>query len=115
MRVRLGTAGGEPGSTGRAKLVVEDYTKDTGFGANVFGTFWAEWLFVESSVATNAPGMIDFLEIKSGAYADIACIYNKSPYPARILFNGGVLFRNNVCDHGTSLSPETGHSSPKPR
>ena len=109
VRVRLGTAGGEPGSTGRAKLVVEDYTKDTGFGANVFGTFWAEWLFVESSVATNAPGMIDFLEIKSGAYADIACIYNKSPYPARILFNGGVLFRNNVCDHGTSLSPETGH------
>ena len=109
VRVRLGTAGGEPGSTGRAKLVVEDYTKDTGFGVNVFGTFWAEWLFVESSVATNAPGMIDFLEIKSGAYADIACIYNKSPYPARILFNGGVLFRNNVCDHGTSLSPETGH------
>ena len=110
VRVHLGNAGGEPGSTGRVKLVLEDLVKDNaGFGSNVYGTFWAEWLFIESSVATNAPGMIDFLEIKSGAFADLACIRNNSPYPARILFNGGVLFRNNVCDHGASLSPETGH------
>ena len=109
VRVHLGKPDGDPGTTGRVKLVLEDYTKDTGFGDNIFGTFWAEWLFVESSVATNAPGMIDFLEIKSGAFADLACIRNNSPYPARILFNGGVLFRNNVCDHGTSLSPATGH------
>ena len=109
VRVHLGTVDGAPGSTGRAKIVLEDYTKDTGFGINVFGTFWAEWLFVESSVATNAPGMIDFLELKSGAFADIARIENSSPYPARILFNGGVLFRNNAIAHGTSLSPATGH------
>ncbi len=110
VRVRLGTSEGEPGSTGRVKLVLEDYVKDrAGFGSNVYGTFWAEWLYVESSVATNASGMIDFLEIKSGAFADIACIFNNSPYPARILFNGGVLFRNNACEHGTSLSPSTGH------
>ena len=109
VRVRLGLPNGEAGSTGRAKLVVEKYTKDTGFGSNVFGTFWAEWLFIESSVATNAPGMIDFLEIKSDAFADIAHIENNSPYPARILFNGGILFRNNANAHETSLCPRTGH------
>ena len=109
VRVHLGTAGGEPGSTGRAKIVLGDNVSGAGFGSNMFGRFWAEWLYVESSVATNAPGMIDILEIGKGVKADISCIENNSPYPARILFKGGELFRNNMNSHDTPLCPSTGH------
>lgn len=94
-RVRMGVVDGAPGSTGRARIALKTNPK---FGHNAFSGFWACYLDIETSVAPDPEtGMIDFLEIPADVVADISQIQNKSTvYPARILFRGGTLLRNNA-------------------
>ena len=106
IRVHLGTPDGAPGSTGCVKL---DLKTVQSFGGNALGAFWAEWLYVNTSVKPNASGYIDFLDIASGVTADISHIDNLSDTPARILFSGGILLRNNATAHGAPLAVSTGH------
>lgn len=106
-RVRMGVVDGAPGSTGRARIVLKTNPK---FGYNAFSGFWARYLDIETSVAPDPEtGMIDFLEIPADVVADISQIQNKSTlYPARILFKGGTLLRNNATSNGAPLSPAPG-------
>ena len=106
-RVRMGVVDGAPGSTGPARIVLKTNPK---FGYNAFSGFWARFLDIETSVAPDPEtGMIDFLEIPASVVADISQIQNKSTlYPARILFRGGTLLRNNATANGAPLSPVSG-------
>lgn len=109
-RVRMGVPDGAPGSTGQARIVLET---DPKFGYNAFSGFWARYLDIETSVSPNPEtGTIDFLEIPANVRADISQIQNKSTrYPARILFGGGTLLRNNMTvlrDDSAPLSPAPG-------
>ncbi len=105
--VRMGVAGGEPGSTGRARIVLNTNPE---FGYNAYSGFWARQLDIETSVSPDpVSGMIDFLEISEGALADIARIQVKATaHPARVLFKGGALFRNNSTSNGSPLWPVSG-------
>ncbi|MCQ2390378.1 MAG: hypothetical protein MJ240_03040 [Kiritimatiellae bacterium] len=106
IRVHLGTPDGAPGSTGRVKL---DLKTAQSFGGSALGAFWAEWLYVNTSVKPNASGYIDFLDVASGVTADISFIDNLSDTPARILFSGGALLRNNATAHDAPLAVASGH------
>lgn len=109
----MGVVDGAPGSTGPARIVLKTNPK---FGYNAFSGFWARFLDIETSVAPDPEtGMIDFLEIPASVVADISQIQNKSTlYPARILFRGGTLLRNNATsildggESGAPLSPVSG-------
>ncbi len=93
-RMRIGTSGGAPASTGKGKIVVKT---SPAFGYNAVGGVWAKQLVVESSVAPGADGYVDFLDIANGTTADISQIdVNTTAHPTRILFRGGMLLRNNA-------------------
>ena len=103
---RMGVVDGEPDSTGPAKIVLNT---TPAFGANLFSGFMAKKLDVETSVSPDpGTGFIDILEIASGVMADIAQINVKATaHPARILFKGGTLLRNNATANveGKAASP----------
>ncbi|MGN0847696.1 MAG: hypothetical protein ACI4RA_09970 [Kiritimatiellia bacterium] len=104
--IRIGTSGGAPGSTGSGKIVVKTAPK---FGYNAVGGIWARYLYVETSPRANSEGYVDILDIANEVTADIAHIENKSPvHPARILFRGGTLLRNNATNVDAPLSPAAG-------
>ncbi len=93
-RMRIGTPGGAPASTGQGKIVVKT---SPAFGYNAVGGIWAKQLVVESSVAPGEDGYVDFLDIANNTTADISQIdVNTTAHPARILFRGGTLLRNNA-------------------
>ena len=106
IRVHLGVPNGAPGSTGCVKL---DLKTSPSFGGNVFGPFWAEYLYINTSVKPNDSGYIDFMDVASSVSADISEIDNLNAAPARILFSGGVLFRNNATAHSAPLAVSAGH------
>ena len=102
--VRMGVEGGAAASTGRARIVLKTNPK---FGSNAFSGFMAKYLSIETSVSPDSDsGMIDFLEIPADVIADIAQIHVKATaYPARILFKGGTLLRNNIMKDDNTRSP----------
>ena len=106
-RMRMGVEGGEPGTTGRAKIVVKT---NPSFGYRAFGGVWARYLYVEPSVSPDPDtGTVDFLEIAKDAVADISHIeVAGNLHPARILFHGGTLLRDNATYVDAPLAPREG-------
>ncbi|MCQ2391347.1 MAG: hypothetical protein MJ240_07975 [Kiritimatiellae bacterium] len=109
-RVRIGDPDGESGTTGCGKIVVKT---NPAFGYNAAGGFWATYLYVENSVKPDPKtGYVDFLELERNTIADIAHIQPRvTTCPARILFHGGTIIRNNAIDTleaNTPLAPAAG-------
>ena len=103
-RMRMGVEGGAPGTTGRAKIIVKTSPK---FGVNAVGGVWSTHLYVEPSVSPDPDtGTVDFLEIANDTTADISHIEVRGKtHPARILFHGGNIIRNNATSVDAPLAP----------
>ena len=90
IHTHVGIPFGAYGTTGKFKMTLSD--------AGTFGSLMNSataafpFLHIESSVPTNAPGTIDYLQLNANATADMSQIIVSNAYPARVLFNGGTLF-----------------------